>query len=786
MGTRHYRKNLAIVTVVLFLLALAAESVFFSDFEYRFRTRMFNRVLREKENTMAECLSAMKPVLAKEDHHGSVSETNVFLQAAKNKITILEYLDNKLHYWSDNGFDVPKVPPDSLFKKRLVFLQNGWFIPMTVQAGNEKIVGLLRLRTEYSFENDIIKSGFEKDFGLSGNVGFTTDRTKSYFEVLNRDGEYLFSLSFPEVRENTWFILIPLCLWASLFVALILLSIELSRIVSRGGRNLTASALLFLVFSLIYSLVLVTGSPSILFKTELFMPYRFSLNWFIPSPGHLVILSILAASFAINFQKDYPAIEREPRGGIRDFLFLTGLLTCGAALFLLVNHIFSQLILNSNVNFESYKATDLNGFSAVAFASILLFFLVPVLFNYKIFAVVKRFGVKTIAPAIVSSLLLPCIALRTQSQGMIPFAVFYILITTAICISARKRSGTFSTSAVFSLLVGLYSLYIITTLSDERSAENMKIEAVSLSSENDPDAEHLLLDIWPVLEKDSTLSSMMRVQYFDTTGVDRISDYLQETYFTGYWRNFNFSIVICRNEEQLRIGSGNGVEENCFSFFDDRIRRDGHQLTGTDFYFMENQGGRSYYVGKLFYKTGPKTTNGLFIELYSDVNVFQPGYSELLLDKKYHGYAGLKDYSFAKYINGKIVLRTGDFPYDKSDAGYIEENMEFNFFENDGYRHVLYKNGNATVVISRPRLTAGDMVISLAYLFAFILLFYDFILVIVRPPDIKALLDFNFRQKLQMAFIGILLFSFMLTGIWWLLLLLNNSGQGIVKTLGRS
>jgi two-component system, NtrC family, nitrogen regulation sensor histidine kinase NtrY len=765
MGISRYRKILATSTVLLFLLALAAESLFFSDFEYRFRTRMFKRVLHGKENTMEECLTAMKPVLASENHHGSVSETNVFAVAAENEITILEYLDNKLHYWSDNGFDVPKVPPDSLFKKKLVFLQNGWFIPMTVQAGNEKIVGLLRLRTEYSFENDIIKSGFEKDFGLSGNVGFTTDRTKSHFDILNRDGEYLFSLSFPEVRENTWFILIPLFLWATLFVVLILLSIELTRTLSRGGWNMAASGLLLLAFSFIYSLVLITGSPSILFKTELFMPYRFSLNWFIPSPGHLVILSILAASFAVNFQKYYPSLEREPKKGIRDFLLLTGLLTCGAALFLLVNYIFSQLILNSNVNFESYKATDLNGFSAVAFASVLLFFLVPVLFTYKIFTIVKSFSARTIAPAIFASLVLPVIAMGTHFEGMIPFAAFYILITSALCIAARRRSGTFSTSSVFSLLIAFYSLYVITTLSDARSAENMKIEAVSLSSENDPDAEHLLLDIWPVLEKDSTLVNMMQVQNFDTSGVDMISSYLHETYFTGYWRNFNFSIVVCRNDEQLRIGSGNEVAEDCFSFFGERIRRDGHQLTGTDFYFMENQGGRSYYVGKLLYKTSPKTTNGLFIELYSDVNVFQPGYSELLLDRKYHGYAGLKDYSFAKYINGKIVLRTGDFPYDKSDAGYIEENMEFSFFENDGYRHVLYKNGNATVLISRPRLTVGDMVISIAYLFAFILLFYNLILVMVRPPDFKALLTFNFRQKLQMAFIGILLFSFMLTGI---------------------
>jgi signal transduction histidine kinase len=762
---RRYRIILSVSTIVLFLMALAAESVFFSDFEYRFRTGMFNRKLWEREAIMEQCLNNMKPVLAKEDHHGSVSENNVYAVAERNEITILEYLDGKLAFSSENGFDVPLELPDSLFKKKLVFLQNGWFIPRTVQAGNEQIVGLLRLRTEYGFENDIIKSGFEKDFGVSGNVGFTTDRTKSDFNIFNREGAYLFSLSFPEVKENTWFILIPFCLWGALFVILILLSIELGRMVATGGRNRIATCILFLTFSLIYALVLLTDSPSILFKTELFMPYRFSLNWFIPSPGHLIILSILAAAFAVSFQKDYPATARERKDGFKDFLYLTALLVLCSTMFLLVNHLFSQLILNSNVNFEAYKVTDLNGFSLVAYASVLLFLLVPLLFTYKVFKIVKNINHKTVGLAIFASSILPVVVLRGPTGGLIPFLAFYLVVTIAIRIAVKRKTGIFSTSAVFSLIVGIYSLYIITRFSDARNAENMKIEAVSLSSENDPDAEHLLLDIWPVLEKDSTLVTMMQVQYFDTTRSERITNYLHETYFTGYWRNFNFSIVLCRNDDSLRIGSANEVAGNCFNFFDDRIRRDGHQLTGTAFYFMENQGGRSYYIGKLFFNTGGKTSNGLFIELYSDVNVFQPGYSELLLDKKYHGYAALKDYSFAKYINGKIVLRTGDFPYDKSDAGYIEEDMEFKFFDNDGYRHVLYKNGNATVLISRPLLSAGDLIISLSYLFAFILLFYNLLLILVNPPTLKTTFNFNFRQKLQMAFIGIILFSFILTGI---------------------
>src|SRR5665811_1068088 len=115
MRGKRYSILLIILTVVLILMALAAESVYFSDFEYSFRTRMFNKILAAKKKTMEDCLNAMKPILAKKDHHGSVTENNLFSIAEQNNITILEYLDNKLAYWSDNGFDVPQTLDDSLY-----------------------------------------------------------------------------------------------------------------------------------------------------------------------------------------------------------------------------------------------------------------------------------------------------------------------------------------------------------------------------------------------------------------------------------------------------------------------------------------------------------------------------------------------------------------------------------------------------------------------------------------------------------------------------------------------
>jgi two-component system, NtrC family, nitrogen regulation sensor histidine kinase NtrY len=765
MRGKHYTIILGLLTAVMILAAFVSESIYFSDFEYRFRTDKFNRILGEKEKILEKCLNDMKPILAKEDHHGSLTENNLFSIAEQNKITILEYIDNKLLYWSDNEFEVPRFLNDSIFNKNLVFLQNGWFLPKTIMAGNEKIVGLLRIRTEYSFENDIIKSGFENEFRIPESVGFSTDKNASAFHVLNRNGDFLFSLSFPEIKVKTYFIFLPLLLWGTSFVLLILLILDLSKYLVDRKRRVLATSLVLVCFSLIYSFLLFTGKPLVLFQTELFSPYIFSLNTVIPSLGHLLILSILAATFANFFYRYFPSAEPAYGTAGKKYMVITLLLIPGTLLICLYHVILARMISISNINFETYKVLEINKFSGAGFISAILLVLVPVLYYLKIFQSLKGLKKEIIMLSAATSLIVPVCIYYNDPATLIPLALFYFILIISIWKSVEINVGLFNMAVIFSLIFGVYSLYFITILSEEKTIENLKIQAVSFSTENDPVAEHLFLDLWPIISKDPLLTVMMQSDYFGKDDVEKIKKYLNETYFSGYWSNFNFNIVLCRNDESLNVGPTNEVFENCFSFFDDRIRLDGHKLTGTEFYFIDNQGGRSYYLGRLYYNTGETTTNGLFIELYSDINVFQAGYSELLLDKKYHGYAEVKDYSFAKYINGELVLSTGDFPYDKTDAEYVDNTSDYKIFSREGFKHVLYKNGNATILITRPVLTFGDIIISFAYIFAFVLLFSNLFILIIRRPDVRRPTAFNFRQKLQLSYIGILLFSFLLIGV---------------------
>ena len=126
------------------------------------------KLLQTKETILEDCLNAMKPILASENHHGSVSENNLFSIAEQNKITILEYLDNKLIYWSDNGFDVPRYLDDSLYNKPLgISCRTDGFLPKQFRPEMKKLLDCSGCILIIVLKMTLLKSGFEKEFRMS-------------------------------------------------------------------------------------------------------------------------------------------------------------------------------------------------------------------------------------------------------------------------------------------------------------------------------------------------------------------------------------------------------------------------------------------------------------------------------------------------------------------------------------------------------------------------------------------------------------------------------------------
>jgi len=130
MGGKKIRVLIVAVTILLVLLSIAAESAYFSGFEYRYRTRRFNKILHKKEKIIEECLKGIRLALESSTNEPAPTrgEEKLFKIAAKNGITILEYVNDRLVYWSDNEFNVPGIINTGFYDNSLISIQNGWFL----------------------------------------------------------------------------------------------------------------------------------------------------------------------------------------------------------------------------------------------------------------------------------------------------------------------------------------------------------------------------------------------------------------------------------------------------------------------------------------------------------------------------------------------------------------------------------------------------------------------------------------------------------------------------------
>ena len=471
---------------------------------------------------------------------------------------------------------------DSLLAKHIAFIHNGWFLLKSKGSGNEKMVLLFRITNEYGFENDIVKNGFADVFNLPGGTKMTFDKNTSSFHVNDKKGNYLFSLLFPKERQPSGYIVVPVLLW---IIALVLTLLTISLIIRQIAE--TKSPLLgclaaLIVYSGIYLILLFVKEPGVFFETGLFSTYHFSLNSFIPSLGHLLLLSTLLAIMAWIFLRYLKLKIPYDRHVFLSGVALTLFFSAIAILFVICHNIFTNLVANSNINFEPFRVLDLTAYSLAGYVSVFFLFLVPLFILQRVLSESIRAEKIVITVSFAASILVFVAAGFPTDMKIWPLVIFYIALAVTMMLGLRRNLGKFNMTVIFSLYFGLYSLFYIINLSEKKSTENKKVMAVSYSSEHDPEAEDFLLDMWPVFSRDTVVKNVLSHDPVRQGDIDFLFRYLHDRYFNGYWGNFTMRLVTCGNDMPLQF-SDETLVDNCFDFFRERFEKIGHQLTGTDF-----------------------------------------------------------------------------------------------------------------------------------------------------------------------------------------------------------
>ncbi len=759
-------RTVGVLLVIAVALAVISDLLYFSDLEWRYRTGRVDRKLSSLEREAGQMLIAAEKEIMDAGDPTVLFRSTLGKNALKKGITMLIYNEGRIAYWSDNSIAFPGIYEAHFDKHKPVFYSNGWFIPVHRASDDYEMMALIKVYRQYPIANNILRTGFPDTFPLPDEVGITFDPSASGFRIWGSEKEFHFGLLFPERKPNTVFLTIPALLWLVVFFLLIRLVILMALRIDRKTTSLHGKAFTFSALLAVYAIILLTGLPRSVTATELFSPFNWSAGRLMPTVGHVLLLGILILS-GIRFLFRSGSFNTPWTGkGLSRYLFPGFTLLSGFVVFLLAEMYFRDLVVNSAISFEAYRILDMTFMSLAGIVSVMLLLTLPVIFIMRAFRMMHGWPLRDIMPVAGGALILLPLACLPDA-GCNGWSLMWVLIMViSIMIWQRKSSSEVSLAIMISVITALFSTALIIRHSKLKEERNMKVMAVSLASDNDMVAEGMIIDMWPALKSDTILAGLVKKENITPGDVNAVYRYLEDGYFYGYWDNYDISIVICRNDSPLRLGSTGANAENCFEWFDNRIRNEGDTITQTGFWFMRNRTGRAWYMSRLIYELSPGVTNGLFIELVSHIETFLAGYPELLLDGGHQRFPMLKDISYAKYNKGELVLRSGEYPYDSSIAESDSEREEFRFEDTRDHRHLYYILGDMTLVISTERVKFLDRIITFAYLFIVMLLYVFTLLVIFTHRPAELLKTDTFRRRLQLSFAAVLtvVFIIVITG----------------------
>ncbi len=700
---------------------------------------------------------------------------------ADKGILVLAYNRDSLIYWSDNNIAFTSFNIQSLSHKRFEFISNGWFVIKEYSNDSIRSFGLYQVKSEYPYENDFLKSDFQKALRLPNSTELLAESTPGAYSIYDWEGIYLFSVKFD--KEELRFSQLekyfsPAVIFVFIIVILLFIDNILKKYTRGRNRNL-ALLIVFIIFLIVKWLQCRYHFPAALYELELFSPVPFAYSSLLPSLGDVLINAVLLFYLGFKFNQDFKFSGKfnDPKTDRPNYAVISGFILLILIVFIYTHYVLSSLILHSTINFEIFNVANLNSYTFLSMLIMAMHFAALVFMCDKFLKLCKNscsiISILAVFLFITTVLFLILLLVPYTFDFWSYIAILLLFVIIAVIHYRGTPSYNYTQLILVLVFFSVYSLVVISYFTREKTNSNMKVLAEKLAEQHDPVAEYLLEDIYDQMLKDELLFSFL---YDRAVSYEAIIDYLQKTYFNGYWTKYTLIPVECRPYDTLEIPTTN-LKYNCYDYYDNLIEDGGRRIGDMDFYYLDIFDGRIHYLGRIPWTKAEDDIESIFyLWIESRLIAEELGYPELLLDKKYQGTELLEEYSYAKYYKGQLYTRSGDFPYslkletyelDVSASDSLDSHASGDLEDTafNGYKHYIYHLDNDNVIIiSKPLITFFDQLISFSYIFLF---FYLLVIISMGFQYFSRYsigFAFNFKNKIRLAIISILLLSLILVG----------------------
>jgi len=761
--------HLAVLALILILTIIGLDTYFFSkSYNYKLVEDFQDQFIKQQKNFELE-LNYLNISLKKEGLKKvlSTDATKLNETASQNFMYFFIYRNDSMFLWSNNRVAEADILPAIAFDNKLLQLSNGWFYVQTINSGSYEIIGLLLIKNNYSIQNQFLNNSFNPNFDIPKEVKIKPKSPRSNFNIYNKQNQAVFSLIFDKnynFGPNKF--LIVLC-----FILILLSIFLIYREVIISRKNYWAKLLAIIlggcVLLLLKYFMVLFKLPESIYKLSLFQPTHFALSNLLPSLGDLFLFSCIVFLISYYIYKFIDA-ERTFRWNnkILNYLVAAFVFSLTTIYFLFANELFENVIYNSNMSFNFQDSFGISYFTVFGILSIGLLFAVFIFFADIIF---KSFFIhfSYLETFIISAgtIILVFVIYYLETADFDPANQVLVICGFFVIVYVRKfkkRNYSYRNVVILVFIFSFYSVYSIYRITEDKSKNEKKILAVNLATEHDPVAEYLFVDIYNEMKADSTLHTFTLQKKIDYPWIVR---YIHKKYFSGYWDHYDLQLTLCNPEDSVLI-KPEIIYRPCMLFFNTLIKQNAEKVGSTGFYFLKNSNGRISYLSVLSYSdTSTRRKIDVYLQLDSRQSSEDLGYPELLLDERYTKDKRKYGFSYAKYFKNKLITQSGNFPYFINSKEYPAHTKEFTFDQFNEFDHVIYKpDKDSLIILSKPTIGFFDFLVSFSYLYIFYFVLLNLMLFLTGSTLIKFKLINDFKTKIRLSFIGVLIVSLLGVG----------------------
>jgi two-component system, NtrC family, nitrogen regulation sensor histidine kinase NtrY len=688
-------------------------------------------------------------------------------------ISIFLYRNDSLVFWSNNHVHADPQLNQGLFSKPFIYYSNGWSRVLTSRDNNMTAIGLILVKNDFPYQNEFLTNEFQHKFNLPENT--LIDTLPGNVNIKADDGNFLFSIysnSSAEFSTGTNYLILAL-----LMVSMVSFLLLLFYLYHLFGYFTNRPVLLFIAFFIdalfLRFLAIYFEIPGFLYQTDLFGPYLYATSFVSPSLGDLFVNSIFWLTLAWLFYNKF-VFSLSSLGKINKYILNFVLAAISGGIYYLLISTLRRMVMDSNVEMNLNNIFNIDLFSGMAFLAITSLVLAFFLSTSRLLRLIASSGI-TLAGFVLVSLIIAVISVPVFLYGGFsgPVIVYPLLLFTYFLAQwyfSGKPSGfrNISGALVFIVYFSMLATFVLDFYLNQKEKEKRKTLAYELTSRRDPMVEYEFSSARNIMLADTVLKNLVNETMTGKELDEEIISVINEKYFREIRNNYELFFTICRTEEVLII-QPEGYLENCYAYFGGLFKSGMSEEVSLGLFFLDQKMDKNNYIGIIDFlgrHNEHQDTLRVFVEMfYKYFYETGLGYPDLLMDKNAGNTRELADYSYAKYIDDKLVYKNGDFSYHLGFQAYDKPGETTYFIDNEGYNHYIVKLDEVNkLVISTKNPTPLDLAAPFSYLF---IIFSLFLLLFLSGYILTggfSHMEFNFSNQLQVSIIAIVIVSFIVLG----------------------